>query len=96
MRLEIPIRLLHQILYDLVESGLFVETRTRDDGTYGYQPACDINKLTINNIVETIEHHGSEGIPIAQTEELTALSDSLKQFRHEMENSSANKLLKDI
>ena len=96
MRLDMPIRLLHQILYDLVESGLFVETRTRDDGTCGYQPACDINKLTINRIVETIEHHGSEEIPIAQTEELAALSDSLKQFRHEMENSPANKLLKDI
>jgi membrane protein len=96
MRLEIPIRLLHQILYDLVESGLFVETRTRDDDIYGYQPACDVNKLTINSIVETIEHHGSEGIPTAQTEELAALSDSLKQFSHEMENSPANKLLKDI
>jgi membrane protein len=96
MRLEMPIQLLHQILYDLVESGLFVETRTRDDGAYGYQPACDINKFTINSIVETIEHHGSEGIPIAQTKELSALSDSLKQFSHEMENSPANKLLKDI
>ena len=96
MRLEMPIRLLHQILHDLVESGLFIETRTKDDSTFGYQPACDIKKLTISSIVEAIEHHGTEGIPIAQTEELTALSDSLKQFRHEMENSPANKLLKDI
>ncbi|MEE4605243.1 MAG: YihY/virulence factor BrkB family protein [Desulfobacteraceae bacterium] len=96
MRLEMPIRLLHQILHDLVESGLFIETRTKDDSTFGYQPACDIKKLTINSIVEAIEHHGTEGIPIAQTEELTALSDSLKQFSHEMENSPANKLLKDI
>jgi membrane protein len=96
MRLEMPIRLLHQILHDLVESGLFIETRTKDDSTFGYQPACDIKKLTISSIVEAIEHHGTEGIPIAQTEELTALSDSLKQFSHEMENSPANKLLKDI
>ena len=29
MRLEMPIRLLHQILCDLVESGLFIETRTK-------------------------------------------------------------------
>jgi membrane protein len=96
MRLEMPIRLLHQILYDLVESGLFVETRTGDENIFGYQPACDINKLTINSIVEAIEHHGAEGIPIAQTEALTALSDSLKQFSQEMGNSPANKLLKDI
>ncbi len=96
MRLEMPIRLLHQILYDLVESGLFIETRTKDNSTYGYQPACDINKLTIKSILEAIEHHGTDDIPVAQSEELTVLSDSLKQFNQEMENSPANKLLKDI
>ncbi len=96
MRLEMPIRLLHQILYDLVESGLFIETRTTDDNTFGYQPACDINKLTIKSILEAIEHHGTDGIPVAQTEELTVLSDSLQKFSQEMENSPANKLLKDI
>jgi len=95
-RLEMPIRLLHQILFGLVESGLFVETRTGDENTFGYQPACDINKLTISSILKAIEHHGAKRIPIAQTEELTALSDSLKQFSQEMENSPANKLLKDI
>jgi len=96
MRLEIPIRLVHQILYDLVECGLFIETRTGDENTSGYQPACDINKLTISSILDAIEHHGVEGIPIAQSEALTALSDSLKQFSQEMGNSPANKLLKDI
>jgi membrane protein len=96
MRLEMPIRLLHQLLYDLVESGLFIETRTKDDNTFGYQPACDINKLTIKTILEAIEHNGTDGIPVAQTEGLTVLSDSLKQFSEEMENSPANKLLKDI
>jgi membrane protein len=96
MRLEMPIRLLHQILYDLVESGLFIETRTKDDNTFGYQPACDINKLTIKSILEAIERHGTDDIPVAQTEELAVLSDSLKQFNQEMGNSPANKLLKDI
>jgi len=96
MRLEMPIRLLHQILYDLVESGLFIETRTKDDNTFGYQPACDINKLTIKSILEAIEHQGTDSIHVAQTEELTVLSDSIKKFSEEMENSPANKLLKNI
>lgn len=95
-RLEIPIRLLHRILYDLVGSGLFIETRTEDDKTFGFQPACDINYLTINRILAAIENHGTDGIPVAQTGELTALSDALKQFSEEMETSPANKLLKDI
>ena len=96
IRLEMPIWLLHQILYDLVQSGLFIETRTTDDNDFGYQPACDINTLTIKRVLEAIEHHGSDRIHVAQTEELTALTDSLNQFSQEMGTSPANKLLKDI
>ena len=96
IRLEMPIRLLHQILYDLVQSGLFIETRATDDNHFGYQPACDINHLTIKRVLEAIEHLGSSRVHVAQTEELTALTESLNQFSQEMGNSPANKLLKDI
>jgi membrane protein len=51
-RLRIPIRLLHKILYDLVSSRLFVETKTDVDHKFGYQPARDINWLSIKNVVE--------------------------------------------
>ena len=51
MRLEMPIRLLHQLLYYLVECVLFIETRKKDYNTFVYQPACDINKLTIKTIL---------------------------------------------
>ena len=95
-RLEIPVRLLHRILHDLVGSGLFIETRTKEDKIFGIQPACDINNLTIKRVLEAIDHHGSESIPVAQTDALAVLSDSLQQFRQEMEASPANKLLKDI
>jgi membrane protein len=95
-RLEIPIRLVHQILYDLVESGLFIETRTIEDQKFGYQPARDINAITIKSILEAIENNGIDTIPIAETEGLTVLSDALKQFSEAMENSPANRLLKDI
>ena len=95
-RLEIPIRLMHQILYDLVESGLFIQTRTIEDQNFGYQPALDINAITIKSILEAIENNGIDTIPIAETEGLTVLSDALKQFSEAMENSPANRLLKDI
>ena len=84
-------------LYDLVQSGLVSETRTKDDNTFGYQPACDINHAHHQiTVIEAIEHNGNDSIPVAKTEELTILSNSLKQFSEEMEKSPANKLLKDI
>jgi membrane protein len=95
-RLRIPIRLLHKILYELVSSRLFVETKTHVDHKFGYQPARDINRLSIKNVLEAIEQNGNDDIPVANTEELNVLSESLKKLGEAMENSPANMLLKDI
>jgi membrane protein len=95
-RLDIPIRLMHRILDELVATGLFVETRTNADKQFGYQPARDIKGLSIRSILEALEHNGVDNIPVANTEELEVLSDSLKQFSEAMESSPANRLLKDI
>lgn len=95
-RLDIPIRLMHQILYELVTSGLLIETKTKEDKKFGYQPAKDINGLTIRHILEAIEQNGVDNLPVAKTEELEVLSESLKKFSEAMENSPGNRLLKDI
>jgi len=95
-RLKIPIRLVHNILYDLVESRVVAETRTRDDQKFGYQPARDIHALTIKFVVDAIEQNGTNSIPIARNEEFGALSAAIEKFREDMEASPANKLLKDI
>ena len=94
--LEIPVRLLHQILYELVAADLFIETKTNEDRKFGYQPARDINELTIKRILEAIEQHGVDTIPVARTDEFKILSESLEEFSEAIENSPANKLLKDI
>ena len=95
-QLEMPIRLVHNILYDLVESGLVSETRTNEDKEIAYQPARDINKLTIQYVLEALEQSGTDTLPVAKTEGHQALSDALKNFSEAKENSPANKLLKDI
>jgi len=95
-RLEMPIRLVHNILYDLVESGLVSETITDQDKEIAYQPARDINKLTIQYVLEELEQSGTDIIPVAKTEGHRALSEALKNFSDAMESSPANKLLKDI
>ena len=95
-KLKMPIRLVHNILYDLVESKVIAETRTKDDHIYAYQPARDINMLTIKFVVDAIEQNGANNIPVARNEEFAALSDAIDKFRDEMEVSPANRLLKDI
>jgi len=95
-KLKMPIRLVHGILYDLVKSRVISETRIKGDREYGYQPARDINSLTIKFVVDAIDLKGSNNIPVSHAKEFKALSEALEQFRHEMEVSPANRLLKDI
>ncbi len=95
-RLNMPLRLVHTILSDLVGSRLVAEIKTKSEKEFAYQPARDINQLTIQSVLEALDHEGIEDIPVAKTEDYRALSDALQDFSTAMENSPANKLLKDI
>jgi hypothetical protein len=80
----------------LVESGLVSEIKTKADKKFAYQPARDINRMTIQSVLEALDKMGTDDIPVAKTEDYQALSDALQDFSEAMESSPANKLLKDI
>ena len=94
--LEIPIRLVQDLLDELVESEIFSITEIKGNEQLAYQPARDINVITIKSIIEALEQKGVDNIPVAQTPELKSLSEVLATFNAEMEKSPANCLLKDI
>jgi membrane protein len=94
--LETPIRLVSQILYELVESGITSEIKTEENKEFAYQPARTINVLTIKYIIDALEQRGVDNIPVAQTKELKTLSETLQTFNDTIEKSPANRLLKDI
>jgi membrane protein len=94
--LEIPIRLVQQILDELVEGGIFSYAETKENNELFYQPARDINGITITSIIEALEHIGGNNIPVAQTPELKMLSETLQSFSDVIEKSPSNRLLKDI
>jgi len=95
-QLEIPIRLVRQILYELVDSGIASDTSTDESKEPAYQPARDINLFSIKYVVDALEHNGTDDIPVGQSKRLKALSDALNAFGNAIDNSTANKLLKDI
>ena len=94
--LEIPIRLVNEILFELVASGLVSEVKADEGRGIAYEPARDPDSMTIKNVVDTLERHGSDEIPVAQTEELKQLSESLKAFSDLVEKADANRKLKEI
>ncbi|MDH4207193.1 MAG: YihY/virulence factor BrkB family protein [Desulfobacteraceae bacterium] len=94
--LEIPIRLVQQIVDELVEVGVLSNTELKENEELSFQPARDINFITIKSIIQALEQKGLDNIPVAQTAELKSLSESLKALNDEIEKSPANRLLKDI
>ncbi|MFH1319082.1 MAG: YihY/virulence factor BrkB family protein [Bacteroidota bacterium] len=94
--LEIPVRIVRQIIYELVECKIISEINTESPREVTYQPARSINTLTVKFIFDALDQRGIEDIPVAQTKDLEALSGIMDSFRDAIEKSPGNKLLKDI
>ena len=94
--LEIPIRLVRQILFELVGAGILSKAVKDDGKDAAYQPAVDVGKITIKYVVESLEQRGNSDIPVGKTNELDKLSDCLNTFADDIEKSPANILLKDL
>ncbi|MGA1824613.1 MAG: YhjD/YihY/BrkB family envelope integrity protein [bacterium] len=94
--LEIPIRLVRQILYELVESGLVSEVRTSKDKEPAFQPARDISLFTMKYVIDALEKRGANSISGARTEEFDKLTTCLQGFDELIEKSPHNRVLKDL
>jgi membrane protein len=94
--LEIPIRLVRQLLFELVESEILSEVKKEDEKDIAYQPAIDVGKLSVKYIVEALDKRGTSDLPMEQTNELKKISECLKAFAGDLEKSPANILLRDI
>jgi len=88
--LDIPMRLMRLILFDLVEAGILIEINN-DQG-----PARSVEALTIQYVIERLEKKGDDNIPIKQTDDLKDLKQRLEAFHELMAKSRPNAPLKDI
>ncbi|MFH1093602.1 MAG: YihY/virulence factor BrkB family protein [Candidatus Omnitrophota bacterium] len=94
--LEIPVRLLRDILYELVQCGILYEIKNQDSREVAFQPAKDPHMLTIKSVIDALENKGVDNIPITQSAELKSISDKMRKFSETFEKSPMNQLLKDI
>jgi membrane protein len=94
--LEIPIRLVRQLLYDLSESGVLSEAHKGEEKELSYQPAIDADKITVKFVIDRLEQRGTSSIPVLRSAEIDKLSDCLRQFDATLEKSPANVLLKNL
>ncbi len=95
-RLDIPVRLAHTLLDELVACGIISEIKVADEKSTAYQPACNVERLTIRQVVDTLERHGNNNVPVIQSAELEKISTALNAFRNQLSESTDNIYLKDI
>ncbi len=95
-QLEIPIRLVREILFELTEAGILSEVKLDDPEAIGFQPARTIEKITVFSVMDQLDQQGIDSIPIAQSKDLDKLKASLVRFHEMLGKSPENLKLKDI
>ena len=95
-RLVIPIAIIQSVLSNLIIGHIIVEYKDRDEAESEeiYQPAVDINILTIAYVINALEYCGQNHLPDINQERLFVRA--VNDFKNLMESSEQNCLLKDI
>lgn len=95
-KLEIPVRLVREILYQLEECELITETFKQEDNSNVYLPAKDLTEITVEEFIEKLENLGSNRIPVKHTTYFKKISETLENFKFNITHSNKNVRIKDI
>jgi len=94
--LEIPVRLVRQLLHELVNVGLVVETAKGVKGEVAFQPGRTVENITVKFAMDEYEKYGMTHIPENQSDEGEKISKYLKEISESIEKLPANVRLKEI
>jgi membrane protein len=94
--LVIPVRLVMEMLQELTASGLVSVIHENDYEERFYQPALDINRLSISFILDKLDKKGSDQHIFINSQEYKRINSMLEKFDKLTSKSDSNILVKDI
>jgi len=94
--LNIPYRLLHEIIYVLIDCRIVSEVVTEIPNDTAYQPALDINLITVMYVLERIQKSSGIDLSITESPELDRINNVLDDFSNVLDKSENNKLLLNL
>jgi len=94
--LGIPIRLVNQLVFDLVEAGILAELASENSKERSYLPAVDINRITVEYIYTKMEMRGGDQMVVTESEVLGKITAIHEHLLHSIRESPSNILLKDL
>jgi membrane protein len=94
---RIPQGITSQLLYMLVETGVLIEVIYGDDERIThYQPAIDINQISVACVLTRVDAQGSENFKIDNKVCFLPQWKALLKTREDMLQANGNVLLKDL
>jgi membrane protein len=94
--LKIPVRLARDILQDLGNANLVSVIHENEEKERFYQPAIDINKLTVSFVFSRLDKKGNEKIMVIRNKDYEKITSMLDKFDKLIAKSDANILIKDL
>ena len=95
-KLEIPNKLVRMALNDLGDVNLVSEVQLDKSKEIGYQPALDINQISLQMVLERLERRGIDFMVVKKTKSLEQISQAIASIGKKIEGSAHNLLLKDL
>jgi len=94
--LELPPRLVNEVLRELNRAGLIVRLSDTGDEQPFYHPGRDVNIMTIGYVLKELQKSGSSDIPVSGGKAWEKISGAMVDFEKAIDSSSDNVLLRDI
>jgi len=95
-KLDLPTRLTNKLLNELTDSSILIETYSDENKVRSYQPALDINKIKVNDVLSTLDQLGNDDIQIGESLTRSRMLEVLADFRESLHGHDSNVLIKDI
>ena len=97
VRCKVPSQLTNDILNELLDLKIISVTPSpQDERVMAYQPALDINLITVNGLMSKLDEHGSEDFMIDMEGDFSEHWAALVNSRMSMYESDGDLLVKDL
>jgi membrane protein len=94
--LDAPVCLVRPVLADLTAARILSEVCSDHREKIAYQPACNIDRLTVAGVMNRLDRQGVTSVPMADSTEITKLRETVKRFSEMIEQSPGNLKLQDL
>jgi len=96
LELSLPVRTVHECLDQLHEASMITEVWNEEQEKYVYQPATDINRMTISFVLEKLESPGSQHKIVINNSDYRKIDTALTKFEQLVASSEENILIRDL